>query len=204
MPTAALDDHADDRSWRCSSSGTRTRHRDADRPRKTGQVPGTRRRALESRDARRALPIARWAVTDVSRRETVSEAQRRRSAARPAEGGVTAHPTGVLRRRVRAPAQVVVAAPASVGFQAKGTMAMTSPTPLPSPFETWTSHDLLRIEELLTDEERDARDRCGRLETHILPVINDDWERAELPYPSSLGSPTSGWRADPSRATAAR
>jgi glutaryl-CoA dehydrogenase len=60
--------------------------------------------------------------------------------------------------------------------------------PLPSPafpsVSTWTSHDLLRIEDLLTDSERATRDRVREFgEREILPVINDYWERGDLPFP---------------------
>ena len=60
--------------------------------------------------------------------------------------------------------------------------------PLPSPafpsVSTWTSHDLFRIEDLLSDSERAVRDRVRAFgEAEILPVINDYWERGDLPFP---------------------
>src|SRR5688500_13652744 len=62
------------------------------------------------------------------------------------------------------------------------TVAMPLPSPVfPSVF-TWTSHDLFRIEDLLSDSERAVRDRVRAFgEAEILPVINDYWERGELP-----------------------
>ncbi|PRW59738.1 Acyl-coenzyme A oxidase peroxisomal [Chlorella sorokiniana] len=45
-------------------------------------------------------------------------------------------------------------------------------------------HDALGLEELLTPEEREIRDRVRRFaETEIAPVIADYWERAEFPFP---------------------
>lgn len=60
--------------------------------------------------------------------------------------------------------------------------------PLPAPqfpsVSTWTSHDLLRIEDLLDDSERAVLHRIRDFgEREILPVINDYWERGELPVP---------------------
>ncbi|KAI7841971.1 hypothetical protein COHA_004498 [Chlorella ohadii] len=45
-------------------------------------------------------------------------------------------------------------------------------------------HDALGLEELLTPEEREVRDRVRRFaETEIAPIIADYWERAEFPFP---------------------
>lgn len=45
-------------------------------------------------------------------------------------------------------------------------------------------HDALGLEELLTPEEREVRDRVRRFaEAEIAPVIADYWERAEFPFP---------------------
>lgn len=47
-----------------------------------------------------------------------------------------------------------------------------------------TRTDLFLVDELLTPEERDIRDRVRRfVDAEVLPVINDYWERAEFPYP---------------------
>jgi glutaryl-CoA dehydrogenase len=43
--------------------------------------------------------------------------------------------------------------------------------------------DFYRIDELLTDEEREVRDRVRTFsDKEIVPVINDYWERAEFPF----------------------
>jgi len=46
-----------------------------------------------------------------------------------------------------------------------------------------TSSDLFLTEDLLTDNERDVRDRVRRFcDEEVLPVINGYWERAEFPF----------------------
>ena len=48
----------------------------------------------------------------------------------------------------------------------------------------WTSHDLLCLEDLLTDAERTVRDEVRAFGVReILPAINDYWERGDLPLP---------------------
>jgi glutaryl-CoA dehydrogenase len=43
--------------------------------------------------------------------------------------------------------------------------------------------DFYRIDDLLTDEEREVRDRVRTFsDKEILPIINDYWERAEFPF----------------------
>jgi glutaryl-CoA dehydrogenase len=43
--------------------------------------------------------------------------------------------------------------------------------------------DFYLVEELLTDDEREIRDRLRRFcDTEVCPVINDYWERAEFPF----------------------
>ena len=46
------------------------------------------------------------------------------------------------------------------------------------------STDYYLLEELLDDEARDVRDRVRTfVDTELLPVINDYWDRAEFPFP---------------------
>ena len=48
---------------------------------------------------------------------------------------------------------------------------------------TAASADFYRLDETLTDQERDVRDRVRRFADHeVLPIINDYWERAEFPF----------------------
>ncbi len=43
--------------------------------------------------------------------------------------------------------------------------------------------DILLLDELLTDEERELRARARAFrDEHVRPVINDYWERAEFPF----------------------
>ena len=43
--------------------------------------------------------------------------------------------------------------------------------------------DYYLIDELLTDEEREIRDRVRAFaDREVIPVINDYWERAEFPF----------------------
>jgi len=45
------------------------------------------------------------------------------------------------------------------------------------------SSDFYRIDDLLTDEEREVRDRVRAFcDKEVSPVINDYWERAEFPF----------------------
>jgi glutaryl-CoA dehydrogenase len=45
------------------------------------------------------------------------------------------------------------------------------------------SADFYRLDETLTEEEREVRDRVRRFADHeVLPIINDYWERAEFPF----------------------
>ena len=44
-------------------------------------------------------------------------------------------------------------------------------------------HRLLPAVELLTDDEREIRDRVRKfVDTEVLPIINDYWERAQFPF----------------------
>ena len=46
------------------------------------------------------------------------------------------------------------------------------------------SADYYLLDELLTPEARDVRDRVRTfVDTELLPVINDYWDRAEFPFP---------------------
>jgi glutaryl-CoA dehydrogenase len=46
------------------------------------------------------------------------------------------------------------------------------------------SPDYYLLDELLTDEAREVRDRTRKfVDTELLPVINDYWDRAEFPFP---------------------
>src|SRR4029450_2882786 len=58
---------------------------------------------------------------------------------------------------------------------AEGTPAMSEHNP--------ASTDFYRIDDLLTDAERDVRDRVRAFcDKEVTPVINDYWERAEFPF----------------------
>ena len=72
---------------------------------------------------------------------------------------------------------------------------MTSPSP---------DTDYYLLDELLTDEARDVRDRVRTfVDTEVLPVINDYWDRAEFPFPLVAKIAELGISARRSRATAA-
>ena len=67
------------------------------------------------------------------------------------------------------------------------------------------STDFYRIDDLLSDGEREVRDRVRTFcDKEVTPVINDYWERAEFPFELCRSWPPSTWPAAPSRATAAR
>ena len=65
--------------------------------------------------------------------------------------------------------------------------------------------DFYRIDDLLTDAEREVRDRVRTFcDKEVTPIINDYWERAEFPFELVPKLAPSTWPAAPSRATAAR
>jgi alkylation response protein AidB-like acyl-CoA dehydrogenase len=67
------------------------------------------------------------------------------------------------------------------------------------------SADFYRIDDLLTDVEREVRDRVRAFcDKEVTPIINDYWERAEFPFELVPSWPPCTWPAAPSRATAAR
>ncbi len=46
-----------------------------------------------------------------------------------------------------------------------------------------TSPDYYLLDELLTDEDRAVRDRVRAfVDSEVLPIINDYWDRAEFPF----------------------
>ncbi len=64
--------------------------------------------------------------------------------------------------------------------------------------------DYYAIEELLTDEERDIRDRVRAFcEKEVIPVIGEYWDRAEFPFALITKLAELNIWAAPSRATAA-
>jgi glutaryl-CoA dehydrogenase len=49
--------------------------------------------------------------------------------------------------------------------------------------ERSASIDFYRIDDLLTDREREIRDRVRTFcDKEVIPIINDYWERAEFPF----------------------
>lgn len=67
-------------------------------------------------------------------------------------------------------------------FAKKGTPAPTAPT-FSTNGKSEKPLDFYAFDELLTQEERDVRDRVRDFVDHdVLPVINDYWERAEFPF----------------------
>ena len=68
-----------------------------------------------------------------------------------------------------------------------------------------TSPDYYLLDELLTDEARAVRDKVRAfVDSDLLPVINDYWDRAEFPFAAGAQARRArAWPATPSRATAA-
>ena len=65
--------------------------------------------------------------------------------------------------------------------------------------------DYFLVREQFSDEQWDLFMRTRRfVDQEVLPVINDYWERAELPWPLITGWRSWGWSARTSRVTAAR
>ncbi len=64
--------------------------------------------------------------------------------------------------------------------------------------------DWYRFDELLSDTERDVRDRVGAWsDSAVIPVANDYWERAQFPFELVPGYAHLASPAANSRATAA-
>lgn len=59
----------------------------------------------------------------------------------------------------------------------------SSPAAKPSRRATARAEDVFRLDDTLDDAERELRDRVRAYgDEHVLPVINDYWERAEFPF----------------------
>ena len=65
--------------------------------------------------------------------------------------------------------------------------------------------DYYLVDELLTKQEREIRDRVRRFcDREVVPIINDYWERGEFPFELVPKLPSWASPAGRSRATAAR
>jgi glutaryl-CoA dehydrogenase len=86
---------------------------------------------------------------------------------------------------------------------------MSSPPAAHTPRRaTADAEDVFRLDDTLSEQERELRDRVRAFgDEHVLPVINDYWERAEFPFElvaplaelgvvgGPLGSWPGSWRA---------
>ena len=61
--------------------------------------------------------------------------------------------------------------------------AAAAPLDLTAGLTTPRGTDYYLLAELLTDDEREIRDRVRNfVDTQVLPIINDYWERAQFPF----------------------
>jgi hypothetical protein len=81
-------------------------------------------------------------------------------------------------------------------------MTQAAPTPLEP---TARVDDVFLLDDTLTDAERALRDRVRAFgDEHVLPIINDYWERAQFPFELVAPLGELGVVGEPSRAMAAR
>ncbi len=71
----------------------------------------------------------------------------------------------------------------SIDATAPPTAAAGTPLDLTAGLTTPRGTDYYLLSELLTDAEREIRDRVRNfVDTQVLPIINDYWERAQFPF----------------------